>query len=329
MTYSDPFRLTVGTLKYVTTHPTSRLASPLRAFRRPNRRRLRAVIAASTMSIALVSCSDSNEPELQEAQISPAQVQIVNAGEKEKASIAWNDDGAAQESTVVLTQGFVQKSDTDTGNSTNPDTRLELPLTTNVTGDGNGRVITTTVGKPHGSNADLNEDIATAEGFKAEWTATATGLHKSLKLGAPKDSTDTARAGVEAGLTQLLQLPIVFPEQPVGINATWTATTKSADETAMTQKVTYTLTGRSGNTVDIKVNVTEAPSTNQLDTGTEAPLKVIDSSTKMLSGKITVDLTKPLPVAGIVDYVTSVTYGDGTSTLRIVQQSHRAVEYRQ
>lgn len=311
---------------------TQRILSHLRsphASRRPLSRKLASIATALTLSVALVSCSDSKEPELQDAQISPAQIEVINAGDAEKALVTWNDDGATQESTTVLTQGFVQKSDAEAGNSTTPDTRLELPLTTTVTDDGNNRVISTTVGKPHGSNAGLNEDIATAEGFKAEWTSSPSGALSSLKLGAPEESTDTARAGVEAGLTQLMELPIVFPDAPIGINAQWTATTNLNDEAAMSQKVTYTLTDRSGNTVDLKVEITQSPATNELDTGTDAPLKVIDSSTEMLSGTITVDLTKPLPVAGLVDYVTSVTYGDGSSDLRITQQSHRAVEFRE
>lgn len=287
------------------------------------------VAAAATLPLALAACSSGAAVETQPADIADVAVSVTNKGEGQRASVKWKDDGAAQNSSAVITQGFSQKSESGTGDQTFPDTRLEIPLSASVAGVPDARAVTATVGAPHGSNAELNQDISTAEGFVAEWTAKPSGKFTELRLGAPEKATDTARVGIETAVRQLNSVPIVFPEEEIGTGATWTAESKVEGQTEMTQKVTYTLLGRTGDIVDVKIAVEQVPSVTELDTGAATPLKVIESDTRMLADTVKIDLTKPLPVSGGVDYVTSVTYGDGTSDVRIVQSTHRGVEFKE
>ena len=301
-----------------TAHPRTSAPGKLRA------------MAMSTLAtgMILVSCTSAPAVETQPVGVNETTLTIMESGEGQKARVRWSDDGADQDVSVIVTQGFVQKSDNGQGDQTFPDTRLELPLSASVSSGQDVRAITTEVGTPHGSNATLNEDIATAEGFLVESSATATGATTELAFGAPESSTDTARAGVEAALRQLHNIPVVFPEEEIGVGATWTVESTVDDYTELAQKVTYTLVGRTGDVVDLKVAVEQVPALTELDTGGETALKVIESKTNMLADSLQVDLTKPLPVAGRVNFVNTVTYGDGTSDVRITQQTHRGIEFK-
>lgn len=291
-------------------------------------RRIAVTGMAAALASAVVSCSDSEQVETQAVELSKVSIKLLDAGDANKATVKWADEGAEQSSTIVVTQGFTQKSSNGTGDATTPDTRLEIPLTTTVTGSGDNRAVSAQVGTPHGSNADLNTDIATAEGFRSDWTAKANGELTELKYGAPNDATNTARAGVETALAHLHSIPFIFPAEPIGDGASWTAENSVGDDTEFSQKVTYTLKSRSGNTVELGLTVEQAPTTTELEGAEGGTLKVVDSSTETLQGAVSIDLTKPLPVSGVVDYVTSVIYGDGQSDVRIEQKRHRAIEFR-
>lgn len=286
------------------------------------------VTAASVIGGSLTACSSASSVETQPVEVPTAKVKLTNPGTGDLASVRWKDDGATQESTVVITQGFTQRGGNPGSDQTVEDTRLQLPLDSTVAGSNDLRGIHTQLGKPEGTNADLNADIATAQGFVAESTATSTGEVRELRMGAPEEATDTARVGVETALGQLGSIPIVFPTEDIGTDATWTVESAGDEQTAVTQKVTFTLLSRQGDMVNLKVDVKQVPTVQQLDTGGDTPLKVIEASTEMLSDRISVDLTMPLPVSGSIDFVTTVTYGDGTSNLRIEQQSHRGIEFR-
>lgn len=260
-------------------------------------------------------------------EISSPKVTLLDDGDGETAKVRWHDDGAEQTNSVIITQGFVQKGADEQSDSTFPDTRLEMPLTTKATA-GESRAVTATVGKPFGSNAELNEDIGTAEGFVMEWTAKDTGLIEEMKVGAPDKASETARAGIEAALRQLNDVPVVFPDEAIGKGASWTVETEVSSSTAMQQKITYTLKEREGDVLTLNVAVEQAPAVTELDAGEGAKLTVVDSKTETREGRLVIDVTKPLPVEGTIDYVTEVIYGDGASDTRIVQQAHRALQFQ-
>lgn len=319
--------LTDVTRRFFTPQLTVSSASHRPAHKRFSRLSTTAVAVATALS--LVSCSSESAVETQPVDVAATTVELTNPGRGELASMRWKDDGAEQDSTVVITQGFAQRGGNAESEQTFPDTRLEVPLTSTTAGDKDTRVVTAEAGEPHGSNAELNADIATAQGFISEWTAKSTGELTELRLGAPEKATDTARAGLETALRQLHSVPIVFPTEEIGTDATWTVENKVEGQTEMTQKVTYTLLSRTGDIVNLKVNVKQVPTVTELDTGGDSPLKVIESNTEMLSDRVTIDLTKPLPVKGNIDFVTAVTYGDGTSDVRITQQTHRGLQFKE
>lgn len=291
-------------------------------------RRLVPVLIAA--GLALAGCGSDPAPETTPVNLETPTVALVDAGDGPGDVIRYADDGAEQNAKIVITQGFTQRAEgagaDPSADSTTPDTRLEMPVTVDVDGSGAERSATATVGTPFGSNAGLNEDIATAEGFVAQWRSDDTGLMRDLAIGAPEKATDTARAGIEAALMQWARTPVAFPSEPIGPGATWTVSTRGGEDVPTDQTLTYTLISREGDVVKLKVEVGQKPTVTELDAGDGVTAKVLDSGTETRSGELTVDLGSPLPTEGVIDYVSTVTYG-GESDVRIVQQTHRAVQF--
>lgn len=298
--------------------------------------------------LVLSGCGSDSAPETAPVPLEVPKVTLVDAGDGAAEVVEWADDGAEQETSIIVTQGFTQRAEgegaDDSANTTTPDTRLEMPVTVTASGTGEDRSAEAEVGVPFGSNAELNDDIATAEGFVAKWNGDATGRMLELEVGAPEDATDTARAGTEAALLQWARLPIVFPSEPIAPGAVWTVESHVGGDSSLRQTLTYTLESRDGDQVELDVEVEQSPTVTELDAGDGLTLRVVDSGTETRSGELTIDLGSPLPTAGLIDYVTSVTYGDGAdeggdgageaagtgngeSGARIVQQTHRAVQF--
>lgn len=298
--------------------------------------------------LILSGCGSDSAPETAPVPLEVPKVTLVDAGDGAAEVVEWADDGAEQETSIIVTQGFTQRAEgegaDDSANTTTPDTRLEMPVTVTASGTGEDRSAEAEVGVPFGSNAELNDDIATAEGFVAKWNGDATGRMLELEVGAPEDATDTARAGTEAALLQWARLPIVFPSEPIAPGAVWTVESHVGGDSSLRQTLTYTLESRDGDQVELDVEVEQSPTVTELDAGDGLTLRVVDSGTETRSGELTIDLGSPLPTAGLIDYVTSVTYGDGAdeggdgageaagtgngeSGARIVQQTHRAVQF--
>lgn len=277
--------------------------------------------------LALTACG-ADEPETRPVQLTAPKVTVVEEGDGPAATVRWNDDGAEQDAALVVTQGFVQRADGGESDAVTPDTRLEMPMSATVTGGGDDRSVTIELGPPFGSNAELNEDIATAEGFLVDYTGDATGRIREMNMGAPDEATPTARAGVESGLGQWTSLPIVFPEEAIGPGAVWTVENHVSGNADVRQTITYTLVSRSGDDLELDVSVAQAPAVTELEGGDGVTLRVIDSETETRDGRLSINLGRPLPVEGVIDYVTSVTYGDGDSDTRVTQETHNAIQFK-
>lgn len=292
-------------------------------------RRLAPLLIAA--GLALTACG-SDAPETAPVPLEVPRVNLVDAGDAGAAGpVRYSDDGAEQAGSIVVTQGFTQRSDaagaSGEADATTPDTRLEIPMETITSGIGEERTVSATVGVPFGSNAELNDDIATAEGFVVDWSGDDTGRMREMNVGAPEKATGTARAGVESALVQWASTPVVFPTEAIGPGARWTVDNHVSGNTSMSQTLTYTLISRDGDNLKLGVTVTQSPAMTELDAGEGLSLKVVDSGTDTRSGELTIDLGAPLPVSGTIDYVTSVTYGDGSTDARITQQTHRALQF--
>ncbi|STC97017.1 hypothetical protein [Corynebacterium renale] len=198
------------------------------------------------------------------------------------------------------------------------------------------------VGVPRSSDPQHQEALNSAEGFLVGWRALNSGEQSTLRLGAPATATEQGRALTEGMIMRMLNLPIVFPTQAVGTGAVWQVDNRVTGESTLLQTTTYTLKSVDGNRVELDVSVEQRPAVSALDLsaapGSESTaeepsgqLVVTDSSTTS-TGRLTLDLTKPLPVGGQVAWTTRVIYGgDNAGTqerdIRVVQDTTTGLEF--
>lgn len=213
------------------------------------------------------------------------------------------------------------------------------------------------IGQPSSSDPQYQEDLASAEGFLVGWRALNSGEQSTLRLGASESATEQGRALTEGMIMRMLSLPVVFPTEPVGPGAKWTVESRVTGESTLLQTTTFTLNSVAGDLVELDVDVQQRPAVSALDLS-QAPgvatdplaaeaqdgstpagqLVVTDSSTTS-TGSLTIDLTQPLPVSGLVAWTTRVIYAgqdspaqdDSAPThredIRIVQDTTTGLEF--
>ncbi|WP_293819085.1 DUF6263 family protein [uncultured Corynebacterium sp.] len=304
-----------------------------------------AVCSAIGLAFTAVACSDSEQQQAKPADVAVpgVKVELVSRGASPQEPIAWFSQEGSQEVTFHATQGFAQhtvgasgdakrKDDATTSTTGASETAKEdeqpdvaeldydevtmnLPLSAEVTTDGKERQTNVTVGEPTGTNDERNQDIATAKGFKMTTEQEVDGRATSRNYTAPDEASATARASVESALNQMNDYPLIFPTEPVGVGAKWTVSNRVDGDISMTQKVTYSLLEREGQTVSLKVEVSRRPAVATL---AQTDLKVLDVKTES-SGQIALDLNKVLPTRGHINVETKVTYGQKNSPIRVVQ----------
>ncbi|ALC06319.1 hypothetical protein CDES_09670 [Corynebacterium deserti GIMN1.010] len=311
-------------------------------------------------SLMLASCSSGSEDTPTEVEqsvglaVNPARIVVENAGEGTKQVITYKDvpeseeNAPAQDVTLNLSQGFAQSIVTaDTVDPVAPAggdvTTLHLPVTaTTKPAEASDeemvpatRDISLTAGDPTISDTSQAADMNSAGGFNLGIRATDSGQHTVLSFAAPVDATDQGRLLMEQYLLTFTSLPIVFPEEEIGVGATWTVDSRVTGESTLLQTVTYTLAGIDGDKVDLDVAVSQRPSMGAIEItedengeALETPeqLAVLNSNTTSV-GSLSIDLTQPLPTSGQVSWTTRVIYGGSNNDVRVVQDSTSSVSF--
>lgn len=275
--------------------------------------------------------------------VEPPSVTLVNAGDSPRLlELATPDPGAAEqpwETTVSLTSGIDQSAQpagsVDPAAPASPGgSTTTLPLS-----------VAAAPAPPPGegeSEADRRVDItvsagggaATAEGFKMAWRGSSAGGVDTLKLLAPPESSPADRSAVESSLLSLTAFTPVFPSEPVGVGGSWTSSLRlTGAEAGLRRTTTYTVTSIDGDTVTLDVSVDQEPTQDQLTIDNEVAGSLngqtlsVDSATTSSEGTITVDLRRPIPVAGSVTATTRVVYTGPQPDTRVVQDMTTGVEY--
>jgi len=175
--------------------------------------------------------------------------------------------------------------------------------------------------------ADQTErTLAQLEGLRGTGKVDSSGGNQSLSMDTSTVSDPLMKSTLDSFASQVGNLAAPFPREPVGPGARWRATnTATINGITMNTTSTYTLTTRTGDHYEVDVaQHAEAPAGRvdipNLPAGTEAS---IESFTVQSTGKITGELTKPLPSNSSVQgggegHLTVVAGGDrGTLQQRI------------
>ncbi|MDY5785484.1 DUF6263 family protein [Corynebacterium sp.] len=307
--------------------------------------------AAVGLAATLTACASGQDDPLEGITAFPVDspdVRVIEQGTDPRMLTLSADAVSSEEwtTTVAVHNGFEQ--DIVAADSVSPtapaggnvDT-ISLPLaitagTAPAPGDREQdaeRAVLFRVEEPTHSSLPVSQDIGTADGFLMSWRTLLNGAVSTLKLLAPDGSTTTGRADVESALLTLASTTVVFPDEPIGVGGTWTVDNRVTGAAAFARTTTYEVESIEGDIVTLSVSVEERPTQRSLAIDNEAAgelngqtLTVEDSSTTS-EGRITVDLSKPIPTDGAVKATTRVIYTGPQSDIRIVQDITTAVEY--
>lgn len=314
------------------------------------------LLSASLLVFPLAACGGEEFDPLETipafALDTPA-VEVVEVGERPQLlqfKDAAADKAEPWETTVEVATGLEQdvvpnEQVEELGQAPaggNVDT-VTLPLTVNAApadepGEGEtpaARAVELTVGTATHSDLSRNEELASAKDFLLRWRAAESGAISTLKLLAPGDSTEAGREAVERSLLLLASTNVVLPKDPVGVGGSWTVRNRITGASNMLRTSTYTVTAIDGDRVELDVSVEERPTQQSLSIDNEVAGELdgssldVETTSTTSQGSITLDLTRPLPVAGQVAATTRLVYSgtEGTSGFKVVQDVTEALTY--
>ncbi|MEJ4099415.1 hypothetical protein V5S96_03440 [Corynebacterium mastitidis] len=322
----------------------------MRVFSLPPRPRLLAASLLGACALGLAACSaEETTPAQVEAPVDltvdPARVLLQDPGQGPHRTLRYADRQAEQRVTVEVGSGFdqqvmradaVQTQAPEAADGVGEASTLTLPLrasssaTPSDADSADEREVTTTLGHPTATTARA-EDLEGTQDFELGWRGDDSGRVASVNLAAPAEASDEGRALVEQALMKLLSLPVIFPEEPVGVGAVWSVDSRVTGEATLLQTTTYTLTALDGDDVELAVSVQQRPAQGALTL--DAPegqgaqtLDVMNANTAS-SGSLRLNLGEPLPRSGEVALTTRVVYGQDASEVRVVQDSSTRVAF--
>ncbi|MGP6172825.1 hypothetical protein [Corynebacterium sp. A21] len=326
--------------------------------RRSLTRSLTVVLTASALFLSACGTEEENTgAEVEQAvalAVDPARVMVQDTGQRPGRLLEFNDLATeSSDTTLTVSQGFNQTVATaeavdvaapaagDFQGAEVDTVTLPLSAETMVAGEPENEIelvadrsVELRLGTPTHSDATLNEDLATAAGFTLGMRSNNNGQTTTVQLAAPVDATDIGRQTAESALMKMLSLPVVFPDEPIGPGAIWSVDSRVTGEATLLQTTTYTLNEVAGEQLELGVSVSQRPALGALSlegqegvaAGEAGTLNVLNSNTSS-SGSLSIDLSKPLPVAGRVDFTTRVIYGSGDSEIQVVQDSYSTLDF--
>lgn len=321
------------------------------AFRRPF-----ALLAATVAAAgSLVACVDTPGPTtpLEQAvgvSVDAPRVELIDAGDATSVLSFSDVDNDAHSLDVAISTGIAQNIEDQAALDVTPppgSAAADQTVTLTLTGQTNeaseateGQIEATRSPEyvvDHATSTDpsINEELNSVADFRFGWRAIDSGVISTLFFSAPEEANDDARLAVESALMTLIGNLPVFPEEEIGEGASWSVDTRLADDSAMLQTTTYTVTAIEGDEVELDVQVFQRPSIIELSLAgmlgaenLEDESLTVTSSETSSSGTITVDLSRGLPVAGSVDLTTRVVYS-GSAAEAIIQDTSTRLEFQE
>ncbi|WPF65414.1 MULTISPECIES: hypothetical protein [unclassified Corynebacterium] len=351
--------------------------------------------AALGATLVLSACSTEDTPENVEApvalQVDPARVLLHNPGTAPHRTLEYAAERPEQQVSVAVTSGFEQQvMRADAVQVQAPEAAQDAPLMQDAetltlplqavgsaassdsrdaagdggdagsgAGEGATRRVDTTLGKPTSFDPSANAALESTQGFTLGWQGDANGRISTVDLAAPTEADDDNRALIEKAMMKLLSLPVIFPDEPVGVGAVWSVDSRVTGEATLLQTTTYTLTALDGDAVELNVSVQQRPAQGALvmsgDEGTpetagalgdseaegsagtsdstdseaegqpetaagDQTLDVMNANTSS-TGTLRLNLNEALPHEGTVALTTRVVYGQQESDVRVVQDT--------
>lgn len=299
---------------------------------------VRVTVAAAVMTLFAAGCgsdaSDADEtedvpsPTAVTLPVSDATTTLLDAGAQPRGILAPIASPDEQSAVLTTSSSILQSIDDQPPQDfSTPPVTTPLTATSAPSRTEGGIEVSMILGQSTTPDATLSGNLAATEGSEAGWTLTPAGAVTALIIDPSPDASDIARAAVEQALSQAVYRVIPFPGEPVGEGAQWTVTQEVVSGIALTQETTVTLTSIEDGvaTLDLAVSQSAQQPIWQLPDG-EGSLN-IEAFDLSGTGSVTVDLDRPLPVAGSITVGGDQVYRDPNSETVLRQTTTNSVEW--
>lgn len=290
-------------------------------------------------ALSLSACSSdtpsskSARPKVEQAIGAPVdtpRITVLDYGNEPQQLVTYHDDGVQTNRRIKISDGLTQHTESaaqldPTAPKGGDVTTLTVDAALSAARDDSQRSATAVISNPDIDGLEHAHDIESADGFQLGWFGADNGRISSVNLAAPVDASDNGRALMERFLMKMVNIPIIFPEEPIGPSARWTVDSRVTGEATMLQTTTFTLKSLNGNDVELDVAISQRPALGAIEAqGTT--LQVLNANTTS-TGNLRLNLSQPLPAQGALRYTTRVIYGERDKDVRVVQDSTTSVEF--
>lgn len=262
--------------------------------------------------------------------VAPVTVALSDPGQEPRRTLAL-DLGPSQQVTLTTTAGIVQTvGGQDPVDLSSPQVSVPLGATPGTaTEPGAARPVDLELGTPTSPDAILAGALGAEAGSRAVLAVLPTAAVERLSITPAAGALDTARSAVEQALRQAVQLGVALPAAEVGVGARWTVS-QQLDSLGLKlrQDVTVTLLEVAGTTVRLGVALAQTPLDNTWtlpDSG--GTTFSVDSYPMQGTGELTLDLRRPLPVAGTLQLAGRQVYTRTSDRLSLAQDVTNKVEW--
>lgn len=238
-------------------------------------------------------------------------VKLLAAGGGEKRELRLNGKAGAKDTVVMTTKMHMKMTPMGIDIEMPPyDTTMEM-VVKNVTADGDIEhefTITAVDVKDEGNPmvvGALKQTLPQIIGLKGTGTFTNRGVVKAVDLTLPA-GLDPMVAQTLGGMKDAMkQMSAPFPLEAVGVGAKWQIENKlETNGMKIDQIVEYTVTGIEGDKVMLDTKVVQsAPQQTVKQQGVDVTIKKVGGGG---TGKLVVDLTRPVPTRVDMDVDTSI-----------------------
>lgn len=263
--------------------------------------------------------------------VTAATTEIVDAGAEPRSVVQFRPPQGTRQQARLVTTGTVQQQIDDQPAQDFSSPELTMPLTALVTQGASDSTPATTTDLTLGTltTADdaTNELLSPATDSHAGFTMNLSGAITALRLRPDPDAQNKARSMIEQAFYQAVYRTVAFPEQPIGVGAVWTIHQQVMSAVALNQVTTATLTARDGDRLTIDVRVAQSPQSPVFELPNGAGTLNVDSYSLQGSGRVVVDLGKPLPVDGSISVEGTQSFSDPSDAMRLRQTTSERVEW--
>lgn len=258
----------------------------------------------------------------------PVAVRLDEAGADPRAVLAPTLTEGARQTVALTTRSEVHQQEDGTAEGDFSTPEVTLPLTAVVAATaGTGTGVDLSIARVSTPDPVLQVALDKAQGSSAALTATGTGAVAELRLRPAEPAPDIARSAIEQALYQAVYSMASFPSEPVGVGARWTLEQSINSRTEILQTTVVTLRSRSGDILDLGVEVRQRPREAVWQLDDDAGVLTIDSYEVSGTGSLTVDLALPLPVHGEVAVAGTQSYSDPDSPFTVRQRTAMRVQW--